>query len=330
MRASDRATSAGSAHWRAIKAVPLLLPLLIAGCDEGRRTSQSTDPGTPGTTITLSLHQLAAIKIETIRRYAFPVEVHAIGSVSFADDPALVQAEYALLGADATYDLTRKELARVRSLGTANGIPQKELEQAISDEQTANAALRAARSAIRSQGKTEAAINHMLKSGKIEAQATYRGTKWVIVSVSESDSTRLRVGEPIFLNAPAAAGRQFLGSVSEIYATVDPTSHRRILRAQVGDTDDLLRPGMLVEAAIEIGKPDVTLGTPESAIVREGDGTMTAWVTSDRKNFSQRVVTTGLRQGGRVQILKGLRDGDQIVSDGAIFLDNMINAVPSD
>ena len=65
-------------------------------------------------------------------------------------------------------------------------------------------------------------------------------------------------------------------------------------------------------------------------MVREGDGTLTAWVTTDRRHFTQRIVKTGLREDGNVQILAGVTPGELVVTDGAIFLDNMINAVPSD
>jgi len=57
---------------------------------------------------------------------------------------------------------------------------------------------------------------------------------------------------------------------------------------------------------------------------------MTAWVTADRHRFSQRIVRTGLRRDGRVQILDGLQRGELVVSDGAIFLSNILQAPPTD
>jgi len=69
---------------------------------------------------------------------------------------------------------------------------------------------------------------------------------------------------------------------------------------------------------------------PVNGVVREPDGTMTAWVTADRHRFSQRIVRTGLRRDGRVQILDGLQRGELVVSDGAIFLSNILQAPPTD
>jgi len=62
--------------------------------------------------------------------------------------------------------------------------------------------------------------------------------------------------------------------------------------------------------------------------VREGDGTMTVWVTSDRRHFTQRKVTLGLQSNGYDQVLDGLKSGEVVATDGAIFLDNMLT--PSD
>lgn len=309
----------------------LAATLALAACNRGSPSAEAHDPPKPGSAVELSGDQLSSVRIETARIESFPVEVEAPGSVSFVDDPAVVQAESTLLGTAATYNLTRKELVRVRSLGTSNGVAEKEMEQAISDEQTAEAAYKAARDAVRALGKTEPEIDRMVATGKIESRsAVYREIKWIIASVAESDSPLVRVGQPVVVVIPALGGTNFQGTVSEIYSTVDPGSHRVTIRAQVADSEDELRPGMLADVSIAVRNPELSVGIAENGIVREGDGTMTAWVTSDRRRFAQRVVTIGTRENGRVQVLKGLRQGEQVVTDGAVFLDNMINAAPSD
>jgi len=63
-------------------------------------------------------------------------------------------------------------------------------------------------------------------------------------------------------------------------------------------------------------------------VVRESDGSMTVWVTSDRQRFVQRTVQVGLQRDGFAQILDGLRPGELAVTDGAIFLSNLLNAPP--
>jgi len=66
----------------------------------------------------------------------------------------------------------------------------------------------------------------------------------------------------------------------------------------------------------------LSVAVPSDAVVREGDGTMTVWVTTDRRRFERRAVKTGLTQDGWLQILAGLDPGEQVASTGAIFLSN--------
>jgi membrane fusion protein, heavy metal efflux system len=53
-------------------------------------------------------------------------------------------------------------------------------------------------------------------------------------------------------------------------------------------------------------------------------------VTVDRHHFSQRTVGTGERSDGWVQIVEGLEPGELVVTDGAVFLSNMLQAPPGD
>jgi cobalt-zinc-cadmium efflux system membrane fusion protein len=46
----------------------------------------------------------------------------------------------------------------------------------------------------------------------------------------------------------------------------------------------------------------------------EGDGTMTAWVTNDRRRFTQRPVKIGMQRDGFRQILEGLQLGELVAT----------------
>ena len=355
--------------------------------------SQQADPA-----VDLLPSQLNAIKIEPAGTYEFPVEKETVGTISFADDlsvqvfppyqgtiikafvelgtavqkgqplytirsPDLIQAESTLISAAATYELTTKELARAKDLyGTNKDIPEKELEQAISDQQTADGALKAARDAVLVFGKTEAEIDQMIASRKIDPALVVRspisgqitmfnapagllvqpgnGTapytvanvavKWMLANVVESDIPLFQVGQPVQVRVLAYPNRVFKGKVSKIYAMVDPNTHRVTIRSEIADPKDELRPGMLANFVIRVDGPVMATAIPANGVVREPDGTMVAWVTSDRRHFEQRVIKTGLRKDDRVQILDGLKQGELVVSDGAVFLSSMLEAPPSD
>ena len=348
-------------------------------------------------TLDLSSSQLSAIKIEPVGTYSFPVEEDAVGSIDFDGNlsvevfplyqgtilnvlvelgaqvqkeqplytiksPDLIQADSNLIGTAATFELTNKELARAESLNGANGVSQRELEQATSDQQTAEGALKAARDAVRVFGKTDAEIDQMIASRKIDPALVVRSPisgkvtaknaqpgflvqpgndpapytvsdislKWMLADVVESDVPLLHLGQPVQVKVMAYPDRVFKGRVSKIYSAVDPNTHRATTRSEIADPRDELRPGMLANFVIRVHDPVEGTALAANGVVREADGTTTAWVTSDRRHFVQRVIKTGLRKDGRVQILAGLQPGELAVSDGAIFLSNMLQAPPTD
>lgn len=351
----------------------------------------------PDPSLDLTASQLNSIKIEPVGTYEFPVDKETVGGISFADDlsvqvfpsyqgkiikclaelgdqvkkgqplytiesPDLIQAESNLIGAAATLDLTTKELARAKELDGTNGVSQREYEQAISDQQTAEGALKAARDAVRVFGKTDAEMDQMIASRRIDPAlvvispisgevtgfegppgylvqpgtppapftVTNVAIKWMLANVMESDIPLFRLGQPVQVKVMAYPDRVFHGKVSKIYASVDPDTHRATVRSEITDPQNELRPGMLANFVIRVHQPIEATSVPANAAVRESDGTMTAWVTTDKRHFSQRVIQTGLRTDGQVQILGGLQRGELVVTDGAVFLSNMLEAPPSD
>jgi cobalt-zinc-cadmium efflux system membrane fusion protein len=348
----------------------------------------------PAATLDLTPTQLNSIKVEPVSSYLFPVEKEAVGNIDYDEDlsvqvfpayqgtiiatlvqlgaqvrideplytiksPDLIQAESTLIGAAATFELTNRELARVRGLA---GIAEREREQAISDQQTAEGALKAARDAVRVFGKTDAEIDQMIASRRIDPALVVRSPipgkitsknaqpgwlvqpgnlpapyavsdvaiKWMLADVIESEIPLFHLGQPVQVRVTSYANRIFLGRVSKIYETVDPNTHRVTIRSEIADPGNELHPGMLANFVIRVHDPVEATALPANGVVRESDGTMTAWVTADRRHFVQRVIKTGLRKDGQVQILEGLRRGELAVTDGAVFLSNLLEAPPSD
>jgi membrane fusion protein, heavy metal efflux system len=312
------------------------LALLTFGCHRGD-IAPSAGPATPesGTAapvkaLDLSPEQRGAVRIEPVGTFVFVEESDTVGTVSFDEDPAVVQAESTLISAAANLDQSREELRRVEALGETNGIAPKELEGAVAARETAAAALKAARDAVRALGKTDAEIDRMVATGHFDSPGTKRHTVWVVANVTETDSAEVRVGQRARVEVPAYPDRAYTGRISRVYSTIDPTTHRLMVRAQVEDPKGELRPGMLASVVIRSGEPVESIAVPTTAVVREGDGSMIAWVTTDRQHFTERALTLGLLREGRYQVLSGLKAGELLVVEGGVFLSNLLAAPPSD
>ena len=154
--------------------------------------------------------------------------------------------------------------------------------------------------------------------------------KWMLANVSESEIPFFHLGQPVQVKVMTYPDRMFKGKVSKIYATVDPNTHRVTIRSEIADPNDELRSGMLANFVIRVHDPVEATAMPANGVVREADGTMTAWVTTDHHHFVQRIVKIGLRKDDRVQVLDGLQRGELVVADNAVFLSNMLEAPPTD
>jgi membrane fusion protein, heavy metal efflux system len=149
-------------------------------------------------------------------------------------------------------------------------------------------------------------------------------TMWMLANVAESDVPAFHLGQEVKVSILAYPGKVFAGRISTITSMVDPNTHRMLVRSDIADPNHELRAGMFTTFVIQTGDPVRSLAVPLSGVVREGDGTMTVWVTTDRHRFVQRTVKIGLEHDGFRQILEGLKPGELVATDGAVFLSNML------
>jgi cobalt-zinc-cadmium efflux system membrane fusion protein len=122
----------------------------------------------------------------------------------------------------------------------------------------------------------------------------------------------------------AYPGRVFEGQISTIGATVDPNTRRVLVRSEIKDPNHELRPGMFANFVISVGDPVTSPAIPLDGVVREGDGTMSIWVTTDRHRFFKRTVKVGLQHDGYNQIVEGVKPGEVVATEGALFISNAL------
>jgi cobalt-zinc-cadmium efflux system membrane fusion protein len=272
------------------------------------------------------------------------------------DSPDLLQAESTLIAAAGVLELTTRNLARLKELYTTRAVSQRDLDQGTSDQQTAEGNLRAARDSVRLFGKTDAEIDHIIADRKadptlvvpcsIDGRVTARNaapglyvqpgsapapftvtnidTMWMLANVAENDSPAFQIGQSLQVRIGAFPNRLFDGKITTVGSTVDPNTRRVLVRSEVKNPQHELRSGMFANFVISIGAAVRSPAVPLGGVVREGDGSQTIWVTADRRRFTRRTVTIGERRDDYRQILDGVRPGELVATEGAIFLSNML------
>jgi cobalt-zinc-cadmium efflux system membrane fusion protein len=366
-------------------------PKLEGGVANAVEATDSKARSAAPDSVELSETQLKVVKVATVEERDFPIEKGAVGSIDFneelltqvftpyqgriislfakvgdevqkgktlftIDSPDLLQACSTLISAAGVLQLTNRNLARLKMLFETRAISQKDLEQAASDQQTAEGALRAARDAVRIFGKTDAEIDKMIADRKVDpilvvpspidgritarnaapgllvqpgnAPAPYTvadiSTMWMLANVAESDAPAFSVGQEVKVSVMAFPNRVFEGHITTVSSSVDPATRRMLVRSDVADPTHELRSGMFANFVIRTGAPVRSPAIPLDGVVREGDGTMTAWVTADRRRFTKRTVRIGLQRDGYIQILEGIETGDLVATEGALFLSNAL------
>jgi len=367
-----------------------------AGSDDATRSSSGTplrpssDP-LAAQSVELSPAEFAQFKVEAVAERLFTIRRESVGTIDFnqemsvpvfpqvpgkivtlfaragddvkkgtplytIDSPDLVQAGQTLIATAGVLNLTTRMLERAKQSSVVQGIPQKDLDQAVSDQQAAEGAFRAARDAMRIFGKTDADMDRFVADRKIDpalvvpspitgritarnagpgllaqpgtAPAPYSvsdiSTMWMLANVVETDFPLLHMGEEVDVTVNAYPGRVFRGRIVNIGAAIDPMTHRVPVRSEVPDPKHELRPGMFATFVIHTGQAVRSVAVPPNGVMREGDGTMTVWVTTDRRRLVRRTVRVGLQQDGFNQILEGLQPGELVATEAALFLSNAL------
>jgi len=151
-------------------------------------------------------------------------------------------------------------------------------------------------------------------------------TMWMVANVAETDFPFLRLGDEVVVKVNAYPDRLFRGKIVNIGASVDLSTRRVSVRSEISDPKHELRPGMFTTFVIRTGQAVRSPSVPQNGLVRESDGTMTVWVTTDRRRLVKRPVKIGLQQGGFAQILEGLRAGELVATESALFLSNALTS----
>jgi multidrug efflux pump subunit AcrA (membrane-fusion protein) len=296
----------------------------LIGCGRTNTTNTSqglNNPSQSEPNVELSPSQLPAIKLQPVGSYVFYVEKRGVGNIDF-DNKLYFESNLSVQVFPPRQGKVSKTLAE---LGDQVEKGQPLYTIGGSDEPV--------RSPITGQVTSVNALPG-LEVGPGKAPAPYAvadvSTKWMVGNVLESDSPLFQIGQPVKVDTIAYPGRIFEGKIIKIYPSVDGNTHRVMIRSQVFDPNNELRSGMLAEFVVRVPEPTEAIAVPANSVVREGDGSMTAWVTGDRHRFSQKIVKTGLREDDRVQILDGLKRGELVVTEGAVFLSNMLQGSPSD
>jgi len=269
-----------------------------------------------------------------------------------------VQAQNDLRTAAAQVKLARINETRKHALFDAKGGSLQDWQQAQSDLAAASAAVGAVRNRLKILGQSESQITALESAQNIDSLATLSapiagvvvdrqigpgqflqagaGTPvftiadpssvWLLANVREADSGLVHLGQAVEVRVLAYPKRVFRARVTYVAALVDPVTHRLPVRAEIDNRDGALKPEMFASFRIMTGDATQSPAVPEAAVVYEGSAAH-VWVLAGDGLLAYRAIRTGRSNEGFVEVLDGLKPGEQIVTKGGLFIDQV--AVPA-
>lgn len=231
-----------------------------------------------------------------------------------------------------------------------DALARADLEQAQSDLAAADADVESAVQAMRSLGVEDSQIQAVRegKSASIEAiiRAPIEGTvvekliadgqllqagstpcftvadlstMWVMANIFANDLHDVGVGQSVDIVTPASA-KPIAGHVDYIASVADPATNAVLVRVLVPNTSRALRRDMFVQVQVKSTQEHHGILVPTSSVLRDDQNLPFVFIASANKGFVRRRIDLGHRVGDQYEITNGLNAGDQVVAEGALFI----------
>lgn len=156
--------------------------------------------------------------------------------------------------------------------------------------------------------------------GEMLYQIADLSSVWIIAEVPEQNIGQVQLGSRTNVAVDAYPDRTFDGKVDFIYPTLNEATRTVQVRMEINNPKGLLKPAMFANAQIAIGKASKVLSVPTSAVIDSGTRQIVL-VRLAEGRFEPREVTLGSRSDDFVEVLTGVKEGEQVVTAANFLID---------
>jgi membrane fusion protein (multidrug efflux system) len=179
-------------------------------------------------------------------------------------------------------------------------------------------------------GLRQVDLGQFLSAGTVIATLQSLDPIFVDFLLPQQAVAQLSVGQTVRVKVDAFPGREFAGKITAINPKVETASRNIQVRATLPNRDQKLMPGMFATVELETGAPQRLVTLPQTAVSYNPYGSLVYIVDDKAKDAGgkphpvarQVFVTTGATRGDQVAILKGVSEGDTVVTSGQVKLRN--------
>lgn len=145
-------------------------------------------------------------------------------------------------------------------------------------------------------------------------------TVWVVAEIAEQDIAGIKAGDAVRVKVDAYPEQRFDGKIAFVYPTLNETTRTVQVRAELANPRGLLKPAMFAQVELPVGGTSPVLTVPTSAVIDSGVRQVVLVQLAEGR-FEPRTVTLGTRGDDYVEVLSGVKDGEQVVTSANFLID---------
>ena len=140
------------------------------------------------------------------------------------------------------------------------------------------------------------------------------GVLCVDAEIFEKDIARIRQGQAVRVSVPAYPGEVFEGNLCHVGDIMNEETRTITIRTEVANPEHKLKPGMFASVRIQLNGDGQVLAVPAEAVLEEGDARVV--FVKREGEFAPRLIRTGIKEDGFLEVQDGLEPGDVVVTRG--------------
>lgn len=159
-----------------------------------------------------------------------------------------------------------------------------------------------------------------LNSGDVIATLADPKQLWFLGNVFEQDFRLIKPGQKMVLQVEAYPDKEFVAYANYVAPTIDPQTRALLIRADIENSDDLLRPDMYASAKLTTGMADAIV-VPQTAVVRIRE--MRYVIVKAGDEVYRRLPVKGYDLNSKAfAITEGVEPGSRVLAEGAVLLND--------
>lgn len=160
-----------------------------------------------------------------------------------------------------------------------------------------------------------------LAAGAPLARINGLDTVWLEVAVPEAQGGEILAGQKVAARLPALPGESLEGTVAAVLPAADAATRTLRVRIELPNRDGRLHPGLTAYAQLAAGGSEPVLQVPSEAVIRTGKRAL-VMLAEPGGRYRPVEVRLGREGDGRIAVLQGLEEGQQVVASGQFLLDS--------